>query len=194
MNAHKEDRFLRGRQIAFLIYEYFRVFGAKDSVENYADLFTIVLRNDDTQEFDSKWDENLLSMTVGSGSQGVNSRAPPTGGRQWCCRDSRTKDMVLEPQDSRIWWVLCEVYSTRRQHGSTVENRGGKTLIISTAFGSKLRNVTFQVANVNEALDQSQGMVKNGNRVVLDVSGTFTEKMTNDILWLRERDAAHIGT
>ena len=63
MKAHKEDRFLRGRQIAYLIYEYFRVAGANDSVENYIDLFTIVLRNDDTQEFDSKWDAILLSMT-----------------------------------------------------------------------------------------------------------------------------------
>ena len=46
-----------------MIYEYFRVTGANDSVENYADLFTIVLRNDDIQEFDSKWDGILLSMT-----------------------------------------------------------------------------------------------------------------------------------
>ena len=61
--AQKEDRFLRGRQIAYLIYEYFRVTGANDSVENYADLFTNVLRNDDIQEFDSEWDEILLSMT-----------------------------------------------------------------------------------------------------------------------------------
>ena len=61
--AQKEDRFLRGRQIAYLIYEYIRVTGAHDSVENYADLFTIGLRNDDIQEFDSKWDEILLSMT-----------------------------------------------------------------------------------------------------------------------------------
>ena len=52
----KVDRFLRGRQIAYLIYEYFRVTGANDSVENYADLFIIVLRNDVFQEFDSKWD------------------------------------------------------------------------------------------------------------------------------------------
>ena len=59
----KEDRFLRGRQIADLIFEYFRVTGANDSVENYADLFTVALRNDDIQEFDSKWDEILLSMT-----------------------------------------------------------------------------------------------------------------------------------
>ena len=61
--AQKEDRFLRGRQIAYLIYEYFRVTGANDSVENYADLFTNVLRNDDIQKFDSKWDGILLSMT-----------------------------------------------------------------------------------------------------------------------------------
>ena len=61
--AQKEDRFLRGRQIAYLIYEYFWVTGASDSVENYADLFTNVLRNDEIQEFDSKWDEILLSMT-----------------------------------------------------------------------------------------------------------------------------------
>ena len=52
----KQDRFLRGRQIAYLIYDYFWVTGAHDSVENYADLFTVSLRNDDIQEFDSKWD------------------------------------------------------------------------------------------------------------------------------------------
>ena len=61
--AQKQDRFLGGRQIAYLIYEYFRVTGAHDSVENYADLFTIVLRNDDIQEFDFKWDGILLSIT-----------------------------------------------------------------------------------------------------------------------------------
>ena len=54
MKAQKEDRILRGRQIAYLIYEYFRVTGANDSLENYANLFTIGLRNDDIQEFDSK--------------------------------------------------------------------------------------------------------------------------------------------
>ena len=61
--AQKQDRFLRGRQIAYLIYDHFRVTGSDDSVENYTDLFTIVLRNDDIQEFDSKWDGILLSMT-----------------------------------------------------------------------------------------------------------------------------------
>ena len=58
--TQREDRFLRGRQIAYLIYEYFRVTGTHDSVENYT---AIGFRNDDIQEFDSKWDGILLSMT-----------------------------------------------------------------------------------------------------------------------------------
>ena len=61
--AQKEDRFLRGRQITYSICDHFRVIGSHDSVENYADLFTISLRNDDIQEFDSKWDGISLSMT-----------------------------------------------------------------------------------------------------------------------------------
>ena len=61
--AQKEDRFLRGRQIAYLIYDHLRVTGSHDSVENYTNLLTISLRNDDIQEFVSKWDGILLSMT-----------------------------------------------------------------------------------------------------------------------------------
>ena len=61
--AQKQDRFVPGRQIADLIYEYFRVTGADGSVENFANLFTIGLRNDDIQDTDSKWDGILLSMT-----------------------------------------------------------------------------------------------------------------------------------
>ena len=61
--ARKEDRLLRGRQIAFLIYEHLWVTSGNDSAENFADLFTIALRNDDIQEFDSKWDRILLTMT-----------------------------------------------------------------------------------------------------------------------------------
>ena len=61
--GQQEDPFLRGRQIVYLIYENFRVTGANDSVKNCADLFTFSLQNDDIQEFDSKWDGILLSMT-----------------------------------------------------------------------------------------------------------------------------------
>ena len=61
--GQKQNRFLRGRQIAYVIYEYFRVTGANDSVEDYADLFAVVHRNDDIQVFDSKWDDILFDDT-----------------------------------------------------------------------------------------------------------------------------------
>ena len=56
--AQKQDRLFRGRQIAYLIYDYFRVIGVQDSVENYADLFTITLRNDDIQDSIQSGTEN----------------------------------------------------------------------------------------------------------------------------------------
>ena len=45
--AQKEDRFLRGRQIAYLIYDYFRVTASHDSVENYAGYVPKLLDNFD---------------------------------------------------------------------------------------------------------------------------------------------------
>ena len=46
-----------------MIYDYIRVTGAHDTVLDNADLFTIALRNDDVQEFHTRWDEILLSMS-----------------------------------------------------------------------------------------------------------------------------------
>ena len=54
--AEQSAKFYRLRQVRLGMFWH-------DSVENYTDLFTIVLRNDDIQEFDSKWDGILLSMT-----------------------------------------------------------------------------------------------------------------------------------
>ena len=59
--AQKEDRF--GRQIAFMIYDYFRVTGAHDTVLDCADVSSVVLRDDNIQEFDTWWDDVLLSMS-----------------------------------------------------------------------------------------------------------------------------------
>ena len=57
--AQKKDQFLRGRQIAFMIYDYFRVTGAHDLVLDYADLFSVTLHDDNIQEYDTRWDEVL---------------------------------------------------------------------------------------------------------------------------------------
>ena len=46
-----------------MIDDYFRVTGAHDTVLDYADLFSVTLRHDNIQEFDTRWDEVLLSMS-----------------------------------------------------------------------------------------------------------------------------------
>ena len=46
-----------------MIYDYSRVTGAHDTVLDYADLFSVTLRDDNIQEFDTRWDEVLLSMS-----------------------------------------------------------------------------------------------------------------------------------
>ena len=62
--AKKENRFLRGRQIAFMIYDNVRVTGAHHTVLDYADLFSVTLHDDNIQEFETRCDEVLLSMTA----------------------------------------------------------------------------------------------------------------------------------
>ena len=46
-----------------MMYDYFRVTGAHDTVLDYADLFSITQRNDDVQEFHARSDEILSSIT-----------------------------------------------------------------------------------------------------------------------------------
>ena len=55
--TQKDDRFLRGKQITYMIYEHFRTTGAYEAVQGLSDLFSIRL---DVQDFDTRWDEALL--------------------------------------------------------------------------------------------------------------------------------------
>ena len=58
--AQKYDRFLRGRQIAFLVHEHF---GQHDAAQGPSDLFSFQVQNDDVQDFDVRWDQALLSTS-----------------------------------------------------------------------------------------------------------------------------------
>ena len=57
--ARKEDRFFRGRQIAWMIYEYFRLTGTHEPILDSSDLMGATLREDDVQWIDTRWDEIL---------------------------------------------------------------------------------------------------------------------------------------
>ena len=83
-----------------MIYDYFRVTGAHDTVLDNADLFTVALRNDDLQEFYTRWDENLLSMT----------KIPSDD-----ILESLYKYEYESLRNSRPYWNLCnlEVYQKK---------------------------------------------------------------------------------
>ena len=46
-----------------MVNDYFRVTGAHDTVLDYADLLSVTLRDDNGQEFNTRWDEVLLSTS-----------------------------------------------------------------------------------------------------------------------------------
>ena len=107
--AQKEDRFLRGRQIAFMIYDYFRVIGAHDTVLDYADLFSITLRDDDVQEFVSRWDEVLLSVSKIPSDDGLITQKQYWNCTRWrfvkryrCPNYQKLKTMVKRNIDQKL--------------------------------------------------------------------------------------------
>ena len=201
--TQKADRFPRGIQIAFMIYDYFRVTcahdtvldcadlffvshsswrqcsgiryrmgwssnlyvkdsirrwclgkslqnvktcvratqnRANDSVESYADLFTISLRNDDIQEFDSKWDGILLSITklpsddILEGLYKIkNTRVWETQDRSGTARhgnssediDAQSKTMVKRRKDQKLRFPNFDARHGRIETGAVVKNRKG---------------------------------------------------------------------
>ena len=64
--------------------------------------------------------------------------------------------------------------------------------------GSQKRDMTFQVADVNKALGSANKIVRNGNRIVMDLDDeghdyTYIEsKSTGERLWLREREGVYV--
>ena len=59
-HAQKHDRFLRGRQIAFLIYDHFQATGAHEAALDSANIFNVSLQGDD---IDTRWDQAPLSAS-----------------------------------------------------------------------------------------------------------------------------------
>ena len=151
--AQKEDRFLRGRQIAYLIYEYFRVTGANDSVENFADLCTIGLRNDDIQEFDSKWDGILLTMT----------KIPPD--------DILEGLYKLRTRESEKLKTVLELYDLEIHQKNVGPDYHRLKTTVKRSIEQDLRNRNFGVRNGNyerNALVKNQGTKQRGQRILGD--------------------------
>ena len=130
-SSKEEDRFFRGRQIACLIYDYFRFIGVNNSLENYTDLFTIALRNDDIQECDSKWDGIPLSMT----------KIPP--------------DEILEGlykfriRESEKLKTALELYDLKTHQKKLGPDYYRLTAMVKRSIEQEIRNKNFGIRNGN---------------------------------------------
>ena len=60
--AQKDSRFLKGRPIASMINEYFKISGTCEALHDFNDQMKVQLKNDSVHGFHTKWDQVLLSM------------------------------------------------------------------------------------------------------------------------------------
>ena len=49
-------------KIAYMSYEYFRATGVYETAQGPADFVSMILQNDDVQDFDVKWDQALFGI------------------------------------------------------------------------------------------------------------------------------------
>ena len=136
-----------------MIYEYFRVTGANDSVENYADLFTVGLRNDDIQEFDSMWDVILLCMT----------KIPPDD-----ILEGLYKSRIREFGKLKTVWELYDMEIHQKKLGPDYHRL--KTMV-KRGIEQDIRNKNFGARNGNyesDAVVKNQGTKQRVQRILGD--------------------------
>ena len=136
-----------------MIYDYFRVTGVHDSVENYADLFTICLRNDDIQEFDSKWDGILLSMT----------KIPPD--------DILEGLYKLRIRESEKLKTVLELYDLEIHQKKLVPDYHRLKTMVKRSIEQEIRNKNFGIRNGNfemNAVVKNQGTKQRVQRILGD--------------------------
>ena len=119
--AHKEDPFLRGRQMAFMICDYSRVTGAHDAALDYADLLSVVLHDDNIQEFDTRWDQILLSM----------EQFPPDDILESLCS--------LRIRESDQFQTVSELYNMEIHQKMSVPNNQKLKTMVKRSIDLKLR-------------------------------------------------------
>ena len=155
--AQKEDRF-RGRQSACMIHDYVRVTGAHDTVLDYADLFSITLRNDDVQDFETRWDEILLSMT----------KIPPDD-----ILESLYKLRILESDQLK---TVLELYAMEIHQKITVPNYQKLKTMVKRSIDQKLRLINFETGAVVMNRRESSGMKGTGSLLPVERKRTAFER------------------
>ena len=134
--AQKEDRFLRGRQTVFMIYDYFRVTRAHDTVLDYADVFSVTLHDDNIQKFDTRWNEVLLTV----------SKIPSD--------DILESLYKLKIRESVQLKIVLELYDMEIHQKMSMPNYQKLTTMVKRSLDQKLRLRNFEVRHGK--IDQEQ--------------------------------------
>ena len=83
-------------------------------------------------------------------------------------------------------------------NGVKVYNEGEKTLTMCHFESSEKRDMKFQVADVKKALGSANNIVRNGNRIVMDLDDDGNEyayienKSSGEKLWLRQSEGFYV--
>ena len=125
--AQKEDPFLRGRQIAFMICDNFRVTDAHDTVLDYADFFSITLRiksliREETKVY-CRWQE-LHRMMFWKACTNWEYESLINSKMYWNCTTWKSirKYRCTTIKNWRRWWreveirnFDCEIFDARHE-------------------------------------------------------------------------------
>ena len=110
--AQKYDRFLRGRQNAYIIYEHFRATGPYEAVQRLSDFFNKRLQNDDVQDLYVRWDQALSSASDTPSDvileglyKSKNYRTLFSFRLSWLCTTKKPFETMETSYWSR-WWEL----------------------------------------------------------------------------------------
>ena len=130
-----------------------RVTGDNDCVENYADLFTVRLRNCDSQDFDSKWDGIPLSMT----------KIPPED-----ILEGLYKLRIRQPEKVK---TVLELYYLEIHQEKAGPDYHRLKMMVKRSIEQDTRNKNFGARSGNyekNALVKNQGTKKRGPRILGD--------------------------
>ena len=136
--AASQNRFLRGRQIAYMIYDHFQATGAHDAAQGLWDLFNICLQNGAIQNFDARCDQ------ISTRNKWVASRE--------CLGWSVQNEVAGFRSTSRLCtiknWIEMEVTPSYQRWRTTVRQRIGQTI---RTRNFKTRNERFDTGALAES-------------------------------------------
>ena len=188
--AQNNDRSLRERQIAFMIYDRYRSIGSCDGIHGLSGLFSIGLNNDDIQDFDLRWSDpradniveglcksklqdpsQLQTMMAQYNQETIRSGGEPDCNRlRKCVKLHIDIDQTLSNKNFKIQNEMVErgvTSKTHKEEKSFVERKAGECFQWkANGSCSKGGSCSFRhnTASVNRCKSASDGNASSSHR------------------------------